>query len=131
MDHINVFDCSKVSDGAAAILCVSEEGLHKLGIGKDQAVRVAGFGQVESDLTTPPEDLTRLDTTSQAASRALEMSGLSCQDIATLELHDCFTISAILALESAGFVEYGKAPQYILDGHTGRDGKFPVNTTAA
>ena len=53
VDHLNVFDCSKVSDGASAIAVVSEEGLRRTGIPKDQAIEVIGFGQVDMRHQTP------------------------------------------------------------------------------
>lgn len=129
LPHLNVFDCSKVSDGAAAILCASEEGLRKLGIPREKAVKVAGVGQAEADLTREPEDLTRLDTSRHAAETALRMSGFAPGDIGVLEIHDCFTITAILMLEAGGFAGYGEGGRHILEGGVGRTGSLPVNPT--
>lgn len=129
LPHLNVFDCSKVSDGAAAILCASEEGLKKLGIPMEKAVKVVGFGQVEADLTKPPEDLTRLTTSQQAAQRAYEMSGLAPENIGVLEVHDCFTITGLLMLEAGGFASYGQGTEVVLAGTTRCNGKLPTNLT--
>ena len=71
VDHLNVFDCSKVSDGASAIAIVSEKGLKRTGIPKDQAVEVIGFGQVAEDITKKPADQTDLSTTRLAVKEAL------------------------------------------------------------
>ena len=51
VDHLNVFDCSKVSDGASAIAVVSEEGLKKIGVDKKDAVEVVGWAQVIRNIT--------------------------------------------------------------------------------
>jgi acetyl-CoA acetyltransferase len=129
VDHLNVFDCSKVSDGASAIAVVSEEGLKRTGIPKDQAVEIIGFGQVEDDITKKPDDLTALSTSRLAVKNALENAGISISQVATAEIHDCFTIAGVMAVEALGLAEPGKGPDYILEGNTARDGKFPINTT--
>ncbi|HBL17046.1 MAG TPA: 3-ketoacyl-CoA thiolase, partial [Elusimicrobia bacterium] len=54
VDHLNFYDCSKVSDGASAIAILSEEGLQRAGIPKNEAVEVVGWGQTEADLTKAP-----------------------------------------------------------------------------
>ena len=66
LEHINVFDCSKVTDGASALILASEEGLEKLGVAKDKAAQIVGIGHCEGDLTKDPPDLCKL-TTSEAA----------------------------------------------------------------
>lgn len=129
VDNLNVFDCSKVSDGASAIIICSEEGLKKLGIPKSEAVEVLGFGQVAADLTTAPEDLTELKATKTAVKQALDTAGITIKQLATVETHDCFTIAGVLAVEAIGFAEQGKGPDFIIEGNTARGGKIPFNTT--
>jgi acetyl-CoA C-acetyltransferase/acetyl-CoA acyltransferase len=129
VENFNVYDCSKVSDGAAAILCASEEGLKELEIPLYKVAKLVGMGQVEADLTKPPEDLTRLTTSEHAAKEAFAMSGLTPKDIGVLEIHDCFTITALLMLEAAGFARYGEGGECIMSGITKRRGELPTNTT--
>lgn len=129
VDNLNLYDCSKVSDGAAAIAIVSEAGLKKAGIAESGAVEVVGFGQVEADLTKAPSDLTRLDTTEAAVKRALESAGIGAGDLGTVECHDCFTITGILSVEAIGLAKQGEGPDFVSAGHTARNGKIPFNTT--
>lgn len=129
VDHLNVFDCSKVSDGASAIAIVSEEGLKRCGISKKDAIEVIGFGQAENDITKPPADHTKLDTTAAAVKKALDMANITKEQVGTVECHDCFTIAGILATEAIGFAEHGKGPDYVLAGNTSRTGEVPFNTT--
>lgn len=129
VDHLNVYDCSKVSDAAAAIAVVSEAGLERCGVSKEDAVEVVGWGQVEADLTIPPADLTELETTVRAVKQALESSGISLDDIGTVECHDCFTISGLLSVEAIGFAAKGEGADFILDGKMARGGHVPFNTT--
>ncbi|MCU0284793.1 MAG: 3-ketoacyl-CoA thiolase [Acidobacteria bacterium] len=129
VDHLNVFDCSKVSDGASAIAIVSEEGLARIGIPKDQAVEIVGWAQVEADITKTPEDLTQLKTTQVAAQEALKSAGITYEQLGTVETHDCFTIAAVMAVEAIGFAGPGQGADFIAAGNTARGGKIPFNTT--
>lgn len=125
--HLNLFDCSKVTDGASSLVVASEEGLRRLGLRKGQCVELAGFHGSEGDITLKPADLTVLENTGNAAQVALEMAGVGKADIGALELHDCFSITGLLALESIGFAGAGKAASYVLDGHADPDGSHPTN----
>jgi len=129
VDHLNVFDCSKVSDAGSAIAIVSEKGLKRIGIPESDAVEVVGWGQVEADLTVPPEDPTRLETTARAVKKALEFAGIPLQELGTVECHDCFTISGLLSVEAIGLAGKGEGADYILAGNTSRRGTLPVNTS--
>jgi acetyl-CoA acetyltransferase len=57
------------------------------------------------------------------------MSGLKPTDLGFLELHDCFTITALLALEAACIVKEGEGADYVREGKTHQDGELPTNTT--
>lgn len=129
VDHLNYSDCSKVSDGASAIAIVSEEGLKKVGIDPKDAVEVVGFGQAAADITKDPENMTSLTTMKAAAAKAMEMAGITVDQIGTVEVHDCFSIAGIMGAEAIGFAEEGKGVDFVLAGHTSRCGKVPFNTT--
>ncbi len=129
VDHLNVFDCSKVSDAGAAIAVLSEEGLERCGIPKNEAIEVVGWGQVEADLTVPPADMTELETTKRAVQKALEAAGVTLDQIGTVECHDCFTISGILSVEAIGLAGKGEGADYVLAGKTSRKGDVPFNTS--
>lgn len=125
--HLNLYDCSKVSDGASAILILSEEGLQACGIPKEDASEIVAIGEAEGDITAPPETLTTLSTTKIAVAKALSSAGLSMSDIGWLEIHDCFSITALLTFEALGLAEKGKASRYILEGNTESSGSLPTN----
>ena len=99
------------------------------GIDKNDAIEVLGFAQAEDDITTQPEDPTRLITTEKAVKLALEKAGVTKEQIGTVEAHDCFSIAGIMATEAIGFAEHGKGPDYVLKGNTAHDGEVPFNTT--
>lgn len=127
--HLNVFDCSKVSDGASGIAVLSQEGLIRAGIAYADAVEVIGWGHAVDDITEDPPQLTVLSTIREARRQALESAGITIEQLATVELHDCFTIAGILGVEALGFAEHGKGAEFVAYGNTARDGKIPINTT--
>ncbi len=129
VDSLNVYDCSKVSDGASAIAVVSEEGLKRIGIPKSEAIEVIGMGQAEDDITKPPDDPTILATTREAVRKALESAGITKEQLGTVECHDCFSIAGILAVEAIGFAPHGGGAEFVIQGNTKRTGKVPFNTT--
>ena len=129
VENLNVFDCSKVTDGASALIVASEEGLKKLGVNKKDAIQVAGFGISVDDLTQAPPDLTKLTTTQKAVEKAYHSAGLKPDDIGFLEVHDCFTITGLLSLEAACMVKEGEAASFVSERRTAMDGELPVNAT--
>jgi acetyl-CoA C-acetyltransferase/acetyl-CoA acyltransferase len=118
-----------VSDGASSIAIVSEEGLKRIGISKDEAIEIVGFGQVEENLLDDPIDLMELTTTKKAVEKALKMAQITKEQLATVETHDCFTIAGILATEAIGFAAKGKGSEFVSNGNTSRNGIIPFNTT--
>ncbi len=126
---LNVMDCSKVSDGASAIAIVSEEGLERIGIPLADAVEIVGMGHAVADITQPPVDPLTFSTMKVSAAQAMESAGIAKEDLATVETHDCFTIAGLLGVEALELAEKGGGGEFVLEGHTARDGKIPFNTT--
>ncbi len=129
VDNLTVFDCSKVSDAGSGIAVVSDEGLERVGIPKTEAIEIVGWGQTEADLTVPPADPTRLETSARAVQAALDMAGITAKDLGTVECHDCFTISGLLSVEALGLAKQGEGTDYIIAGETSRQGSLPFNTS--
>src|SRR5262249_58598436 len=78
--HLKVSDCSQVSDGAAAVILASEEGIQKLGRSLTQCVQVRSYGFCTNPLGQV-KDLLRLDTTAAAAAEALRDASMTPQDL--------------------------------------------------
>jgi acetyl-CoA C-acetyltransferase len=125
--YLNSFDCSRITDGAASLLVLSEEGLQRAGIDRSNAIEIIGIGEAERDITQKPHNLNVFATTLAAVKKALTQANITLEEISVLEIHDCFTISAILALEAIGLAPQGKGAQFILDGHTAKEGSIPTN----
>eukprot|EP01062_Namystynia_karyoxenos_P025738 TRINITY_DN20180_c0_g1_i1.p1 TRINITY_DN20180_c0_g1~~TRINITY_DN20180_c0_g1_i1.p1 ORF type:complete len:440 (+),score=149.45 TRINITY_DN20180_c0_g1_i1:69-1322(+) len=120
-------DCSQVSDGAAAAIVASEQGLRKLGLSPSECVEVAAVEQATGDLFTDG-DLTRLVTVGAAAQRAYAAAGLQPRDVGIAEVHDCFTVAELMMCEALGLAPPGGAPALVRSGATAITGRIPVNT---
>ncbi|MBD3237088.1 MAG: 3-ketoacyl-CoA thiolase [Candidatus Eisenbacteria bacterium] len=126
-DHINVFDCSKVSDGAAGLLICSEEGLAKAGIEKKDAALISGWGTSVADVTKLPEDPTSLATSRSAIEKAMAMAGIGVSELGFAEVHDCFSITGVLMTEATGLVPQGEGYEFVAQGETKPGGRLPMN----
>lgn len=123
-DPLQLFDCCPFSDGAAAVV-VAEAGKTR-GLVK-KPIYVAGMGQASGGSLYLQQDLTRVRAREASVAQAYKESGLGPDDIDVVELHDCFTIAEILALESFGFYEFGKAYDAATKRDTYLKGKVVVN----
>jgi acetyl-CoA C-acetyltransferase len=123
---MRLYDCSPVSDGAAAVLLVSEELAKRF---TDAALHIAGSGQASDGAIHDRPTLTSLPSACHAAKMAYEMAGVKPADIKVAEVHDCFTIAEILATEDLGFFQPGEGWKAVEEGKTARDGKRPINTS--
>lgn len=110
-DPLRIFDCSPLSDGAAAII-LSLDPAKKL---YSHLPHIIGSGHAQDSLDLAGRtDLPHLTATTTATKQALSKAGISQQDISLIELHDCFTIAEILAIEDMGFVAKGSAVNQLL-----------------
>jgi acetyl-CoA C-acetyltransferase/acetyl-CoA acyltransferase len=123
-DPLQLFDCCPFSDGAAAVV-VAEAGRAKDLM--KRPVYVAGMGQASAGPLYHQRDLTRIRAREAASKQAYKEAGLTPEDIQVVELHDCFTIAEILALEALGFYEAGQAYGAATRGETSFNGKVVVN----
>jgi acetyl-CoA C-acetyltransferase len=71
--------------------------------------------------------MTRTPAAERAAEMAYDDAGIGPDDVDVAEVHDCFTIAEVLALEALGFYEQGEAISAAADGETTIDGDLPVN----
>jgi len=123
---LRLFDCSPVSDGAAAVLLVSEELVPKY---TDEPIFVVGTGQASDGALAERASLSEIPAATKASKRAYELAGLIPDDIDFAEVHDCFTIAEIMATEDLGFFPRGEGWKAAMDGRTARDGSHPINTS--
>ncbi|NTW92801.1 MAG: thiolase domain-containing protein, partial [Methanoregulaceae archaeon] len=126
-DPLRLFDCSPITDGAAAVILAPLERAREF---TDTPVRVLASAQASDTITLHDRrDISTLDATVIAAQRAFSMAGLTTADIDLVEVHDCFTIAEICAIEDLGFCRKGEAGRLTEEGVTALNGDIPVNTS--
>ncbi len=121
---LKLLDCSPLSDGAAAVVLSLSNGFKK------RSVRIVGAGQA-SDVVPLADrlSLTEFNAARKAADEVFEMASLEPADVDLMEVHDCFTIGEILALEDMGFSKKGEGWVIASNGECRLGGKRPVNTS--
>lgn len=126
-EPLTVYDCSLISDGAAAVIIAPLERAAEF---TGKAVRVLGIAQTSDQVALDQkEDITTFKAVREAGEKAYKMAGLGPNDIQFAEMHDCFTIAEIIACEDLGFVKKGDGGRYALEGCTALTGPRPVNTS--
>jgi acetyl-CoA C-acetyltransferase len=126
-EPLNVYDCSLISDGAAAVIIAPLERASEF---TGKAARILGVAQTSDQVALDEkDDITMFRAVKAAGEKAYKMAGVSAQDIQFAELHDCFTIAEIIATEDLGFVKKGEGGPYVQQGCTALNGPRPVNTS--
>lgn len=124
-DPLKLLDSSPVTDGGAAVVLASEEKAREL---CDTPVWIAGSGHATDTISLHDrEDMLSLKATVHAARKAFSQARIDQKDIQMAEVHDCFTIAELLALEDLGFVPRGHAGRFIEEGQGHIGGKLPIN----
>ncbi len=126
---LKTYDCSQISDGYAALILATEEGLARLGVKKSDCVQLAGFAQATDPLKKAGRDVLRPRGAYTAMRKAYAMAGVSARDVKVAEVHDCFTVMGAIAAEVLGKAEYGKGARYWVEGKANVDGECGINTS--
>lgn len=119
-EPFTIFDSSPISDGAAAIILSTEIDGPEI-IASQSATDTVDLSQRNS--------LTEIEATKIASQKAYKEAGITPKDLDILEVHDCFTIAEIMAMEDLGLCKKGDGGKFIESGATKLGGKTPVNTS--
>ena len=115
---LRLYDCSPITDGAAAVILTSEP----------MDVVISGIGQGTGPLSLRERDsFTSFRATQIAAARAYQMAGVTPKEIDFAEVHDAFTPFEIISTEDLGFFPPGKGSQAAEAGKTSLEGLLPIN----
>ena len=126
---LKTYDCSQITDGYAALIVATEEGLRKLGVKKADCVEIAGYAQATDPLKKAGRDILRPAGAYKAMKKAYDMAGVTPRDVNVAELHDCFTVMGAIGTEVIGKAPVGKGAQYWVDGKANVDGECGINTS--
>ncbi|MBV8843200.1 MAG: thiolase domain-containing protein [Bryobacterales bacterium] len=126
-EPLTIYDCSLISDGAAAVILAPLERAAEF---TDKVARILGVAQTSDAVALDnKDDITSFHAVRLAAEKAYRKAGVKPSDIQFAELHDCFTIAEIIAMEDLGWVKPGEGGPYALSGRTCLRGERPVNAS--
>ncbi len=122
---LKLYDCSLITDGAAAVLIASEERAKAI---SKKPIWIVGAGVATDTLRLGDrKSLTSILSAKEAAKIAYKMAGVGPANIDVATVHDCFTIAEIIAYEDLGFCEKGEGGKLIQAKETYVGGRIPVN----
>lgn len=126
---LKVLDSSPISDGASAVILTNNHNLVKR---QKYSVLVLA-SEITTDTISLKErkNIGEILATKIAANYAFEKAKISRADINVAEVHDCFSIAELLAMEDLGFWKKGEGGKKITELSTmfGNGGNLIVNTS--
>jgi acetyl-CoA acetyltransferase len=126
---LKTYDCSQITDGYAALILATEEGLRKLQIDRHDTIELAGFAQATDPLQKAGRDVLRPAGALKAMNAAYEMAGVTAADVDVAEVHDCFTVMGALGVEVIGKAGYGEGTRFWKECRASVHGECAVNTS--
>jgi acetyl-CoA acetyltransferase len=126
---LKTYDCSQITDGYAALILATEEGLAKLGVPKSECVEIAGWGQATDPLRKEGRDVLRPLGANRAMKAAYNMAGAAPADVNVAEVHDCFSVMGALGTEVIGKAAPGDGARYWVEGKAAPNGECGINTS--
>ncbi len=119
-EPLRLLDCSPISDGASAVVLTTKEVKKK--------PKILGYGHAQDTLDLAGrQSLTSLNATKKAAQQAYTTAGIKPKRVQAAEVHDCFTIAEILAIENLGFFKQGTGGKATLENKTTHGGRVLIN----
>ena len=126
---LGVFDCSGVSDGAAAAILCRAEDAHKY-TDRPLLIKALSFIAGPADGAKRQDyDYTSFPEVVASAADAYAQAGVrnAREEISMAEVHDCFTPTELVLMEDLGFSRRGNAWRDTLEGRFELGGDQPVN----
>ncbi|ADC66082.1 Propanoyl-CoA C-acyltransferase [Ferroglobus placidus DSM 10642] len=125
-----LYDCSPITDGAAAVVLASEEKVKEWGIEEKVWILSQGVGTGTANLSKR-ETFTSLKSAAFAAELAYKKAGIDMdapyKQLDGANVHDCFTAAEIIAYEDLRFAKRGEGVELIRNEQTYIGGRIPVN----
>ncbi|KRA37785.1 MULTISPECIES: acetyl-CoA acetyltransferase [unclassified Nocardioides] len=127
--RLGIFDCSGVSDGAAAAMIVRAEDAYDY---TDRPIFVKALALASGPMRgglDPAYDFTSFPEVVHSAADAYAQAGITDprSELSLAEVHDCFTPTEIVLMEDLGFADRGQAWKDVLAGEFDADGRLAVN----
>ena len=125
-DPLTLMDCSPITDGAATIIIANESIAKKM----NTEVYITGSALATDTLSLARrKSLLEISAGKMAAQNAYKQAKITPKEINFAEVHDCFSIAEIYAVEALGLAKQGEAGKLYKEKQTYFDAKTPINTS--
>jgi acetyl-CoA C-acetyltransferase len=124
-EPLRLLHCSPITDGAATVILASERRAKEFT--KEPVWITASAMATDTLALHDRKSLSRMNATILAGERAYKDAGIKPKDIDFAEVHDCFSIAEIFAIEGLGFCNFGEGGRITEDGETRIGGRIPIN----
>lgn len=124
-DPLRKLECVLPVGGAAAVVVVDA---NVAGRFAHPPAFVLGAGEAVSHKAISSAPSMTRTAVQRSADAAFAMSGVQRSEIGLASIYDCYTITALLTLEDAGFCGKGEAATFIDEHDLTWSGSFPLNT---
>ena len=126
---LKTYDCSQITDGFAAMILATEEGLERLGVDRHACVQIAGWGQAVDPLQHQQRQVLEPVGAYRGMQIAYALAGIGPAEIQAAEIHDCFTVMGALGTEIIGKAKPGKGAAYWAEGKAAPNAECGINTS--
>jgi acetyl-CoA C-acetyltransferase len=125
-------DITQITDGAAALILVSDRWLAERG--REPRARIAGWGHrtvglgLDQKLNRSSDSTFIMPHVRGTITDAFERAGIAdVNGLDAIETHDCMTPSEYMAIDHFGITDPGESWKAIEEGMLERDGSIPMN----
>ena len=125
---MHLLDCCLVTDGGGALIVVSAERAHAMGLDHPPVYLLGAGEAVEQQMISQMVDFTSSAGYRKAGEEAFRMAGVTHRDIQHVMFYDAFTHTPIYALENLAFVKKGEGGPWMAEMHGAPGGDLPMNT---
>jgi len=127
VEPFRFLDCCLISDGGRAYVVTSVDRARDL---RHRPAIIMGIGQHNPSCYLEQSTFLAGPTGAKIAGEiALEMAGITINDIDACEIYDCFTYTVEITLQDYGFFGPGEGKDWLRDGTIAPGGRLPVNTS--
>lgn len=126
VEPFGLYDCSLVTDGAAAVVITSAERVRDL---RKRPVYILSFGSANNLRGWFFDDHMVNTAARKSAETAYRMAGITARDVNTAQFNDPFTFMVLAQLEDYGFCKKGEGGPFAASGALDLNGALPTNTS--
>ncbi len=124
-DPLRLYDASPICDGSAAVILSRNPPADK---SRPHIKIIASAAASESVGIANRQHPLDAEGIRRSGARAFQMAGITNSDVDLFELHDAYSIIAVLSLEAMGFARQGEGWKLAEEGAITAGGRLPVST---